>query len=482
MKITSFKNDIKSMRLLLPSTAIALAGFGVACDDDTSKIGSSLTTGEVRINIDTIEFNLNATPLEYDNFDSRTGNLLIGNLNVAQYGALKCSFVSRLMCSTALSVPDSLLSPERVDSCKLLLKMGRGEMTGDSLAPQRIAVYPLLKQLPDGITNNFDPTGFYDPSSPLGSTSFTASLCGEIDTVVSSTKANVVPVYIPLPKELGKEVFELYKEEPDLFQWPQTFAKKFPGIFVESTFGKGCVSNFYTLQFIVYYNRMVQKTTTVDGTSTVTWEVARDSVVPFAATPEVLSSNNIKYNVSDYIKNLLASGESVITTPGGYNTTFKFPAKEIIDRYQEGEKNLSLISDLVLSIPAEEIENNFNIGIAPTLMLIKTSELKDFFVNNKIPDNVTSFTADYSSTAEKYTFSSMRTYILDLLKKEKLTDEDLDFTILPVSLTYETNSDYYGSSTSYVTKCSPYTIKPTMTRLHTDKATIVFTFSSQLLD
>ena len=76
----------------------------------------------------------------------------------------------------------------------------------------------------------------------------------------------------------------------------------------------------------------------------------------------------------------------------------------------------------------------------------------------------------------------MRTYILDLLKKEKLTDEDLDFTILPVSLTYETNSDYYGSSTSYVTKCSPYTIKPTMTRLHTDKATIVFTFSSQLLD
>ena len=56
--------------------------------------------------------------------------------------------------------------------------------------------------------------------------------------------------------------------------------------------------------------------------------------------------------------------------------------------------------------------------------------------------------------------------------------EDMEFTLLPVSVTTETVSGYQ-TSTVYVTKCSPYTIGPTMTRLHTDRARVCFTFSSQ---
>lgn len=177
---------------------------------------------------------------------------------------------------------------------------------------------------------------------------------------------------------------------------------------------------------------------------------------------------------------MIDDGKTIITTPGGYNTSFRFPAQDIINHYKKDEHNLSLISELLLTIPAEPIENSFNIGTAPTLLLIKSSEVEDFFNNNKIPDNVSSFTASYDATNKQYKFSSMRSYIMQLLDKSEITDEDVEFTIIPVELQSETAGNY-GSTTSYVTKCSPYIVKPTMTHLFTEKASIVFTFSSQII-
>lgn len=67
---------------------------------------------------------------------------------------------------------------------------------------------------------------------------------------------------------------------------------------------------------------------------------------------------------------------------------------------------------------------------------------------------MSSFTASYDATNKQYKFSSMRSYIMQLLDKSEITDEDVEFTIIPVELQSETAGNY-GSSTSYVTKCSP---------------------------
>lgn len=476
------KKRLCAMRLFLPiaATVASIAAF-TACDDETSKIGSSLTEGEIQISIDTISYVLNARADVYDNYDSRTGNLLLGNLNVPEYGSLNCSFVTRLMCATALYIPDSLVSPEKVDSCKLFMYMSRGDITGDSLAPQRVNVYNLTKQLPSDITNSFDPKGYYNPSEVFGTTSFTASLAGTPDSVFTDLTYNTVPVTVPLSEEFGKEIFRLYKEKPETFAWPQTFAQIFPGLFIETSFGKGCVSNISQLRLYIYFHYNTEKTTVVDGETVTTLENTVGAVAPFVSSPEVLSSNNISYNVSDYIKNLVANGDMVITTPGGYRTAFRFPTQDLIRRYEEKKHNLSLISDLSLTIPAETIENDFGIGATPTLLLIKSDEVESFFNENKLPDGKTSFTADFDATNNRYRFSSMRQYILDMLEKGSVSDDDCDFTLIPVTLTTETVNSGYSTS-EYVTKCTPYTTKPTMTRLHTDQATVIFTFSSQLLE
>ena len=71
MNIFSTK-DINCFRFAIPATVFAFAALTSSCEDETSKIGSSLTEGEISISIDTMMFNLNAVPLENTNFDSRT--------------------------------------------------------------------------------------------------------------------------------------------------------------------------------------------------------------------------------------------------------------------------------------------------------------------------------------------------------------------------------------------------------------------------
>lgn len=464
-------------------TLLAFFAAFTACEEETTSIGSAIASGEVEITIDTFYFNLNGKPIELESFDSKTGNLMIGNIQVKDYGNLNCSFVTRLMCAANLQVDDSLFFSERVDSCKLVLGAERDEIIGDSLAPQRLAVYTLTKQLPSDINNNFDPSGFYNPASPLASRSYTLSQIWNKDS--SFYKESYVELTLNLPVEFGKKIFDEYKNNPEVFQWPQTMAEKFlPGIFVKSTFGKGSVANINALYVAIFYHSLADKTT-INDTDTIVEQIHVNHVVyPFTVSPEVVSSNNILYEPSDYIKekNAEKDGQVVITTPGGYIASFDFPAQTLIDRYKEKEIHLSTVNELLLFIPASKYSIDSGISVAQNLLMVKKSEYEEFFAKNKTPDNISSFTGVYDPDKGRYYFTTLRSYFLELLKKDSITQEDVEFVLVPVEIETETTNSYYGTGTTYVTKCVPYTAKPTMTLLKTDEAWVTFSFSTQMID
>ena len=452
-----------------------------ACEDENPTIG--IATGEVEITVDTFFFNLNAKAIEIESFDAKSGNLLIGSIQNKLYGSLDCSFVTRLMPAAKLDVPDSLLNPERVDSCKILMAAQRDEIVGDSLAPQSLAVFMLEKQLPSDITNNFDPAGYYNPLLPLATKNYTVSEISSNDSVFYNNA--FVEISMNLPKEFGKEIFKRYINDPETFQWPQSLAQNFiPGLFVKPTFGNGCIANIYTFYTAVYYHSLSQETV-VEDSDTITRQVHVNQVTyPFSVSPEVLSSNNIRYFPSENVKlkNSTQDGQVVITTPGGYIASYEFPAQTLIDRYIEKNVHLSTVNDLTLYIPAEAFDTSEAISTAPNILMIKSSEYEEFFRKNKIPDNMTSFTGVYDSDNNRYYFAALRSYFLDLLKKDTITSDDIEFTFVPVEITTEISSSYYGTGTTYVTKCVPYTIKPTLTLLKTDEAMITFSFSTQMID
>ncbi len=475
-------NIITAATVLLTVTASAFLSLFSSCQDDTSPIGSSLVNNEVSITVDTLEMKLTASSVYEPEFDSRTQSKLLGRINVPEYGSLDCSFVSQLMCSTQLTIPDSIPVSD-VDSIRLVLTLPRGSLTGDSLAPQQLKVYKLTKQLPADIDNTFDPKGYYNPSSPLGVKSYTLSALSMNDSLFKKQEAISIPV--KLPAQLAKEVYTAYKNSPETFQWPQNFAKYFPGVYVEQNFGNGCLGLISSLKVFTYWHyirQVYQKKDDDSGDYEYVPTIKRDSVCLFSSQPEVLSANRVTYNVSDKIKNLVAKGKSVITTPGGYYVNIKFPAQEIIDKYDKDLYRVSVVSKLSFEIPAKVIENDFDITVAPNMLMIKSSEREKFFAENKIPDGKTSFYAPYNSATKSYNFNSMRDYILDLINSGKPVDPaDMEFSLVPVTVTTE-DVPGYSSTTTYVTRCAPYIGRPTMTLLDTDKATICFTYSRQTME
>lgn len=480
---------MKVFRIILLSFFVSILAL-TSCEEETTTVGSVLATGEVDITVDTIEYSLNAKALKIESFDSKTGNLMIGSIQSDSYGDLACSFVTRLMCATSLEIPDSIWNLpdylERVDSCRLILGASRKNISGDSLAPQVMTIYKLLTDnpLPSNISNTFNPEGYYDPN-PFASRSYTVSGVAETDSAFYNN--TFVDITVDLPLEFGKEIFQEYKENPSTFQWPSNMANNFlQGFYVKPTFGNGCIANIDAVFVAVYYYTLEEETSEDDDGNTVTTvKHVTNRAVPFTVSPEVLSSNNISYMPSDIIINKnndnSNDGEVVITTPGGYIAEFTFPAENLLERYNEKNTHLSTINDLILYIPAITFDDNDNIGLAPNLLMIKKSEYQNFFEKNKVPDGLSSFTGVYDSVNKRYYFSSLRNYFIELLGKGQPDEEDVTFVLVPVEIETETSNNYYSDAT-YVTKCVPYSSRPSMTLLQTDKSIVTFSFSTQFIE
>lgn len=460
--------------LALPAAALLMQ----SCDDDVSNVGESLIKGEVSITVDSIETKLAVTSVYDDNYDSRTGTKLLGRINVPEYGSLECSFVSQLLSSTGMSIADSIKVND-VDSMRMVFTVPRGALTGDSLAPQQLKVFRLTSPLPSTIDNSFDPTGYYDPSKPLGIRSYTLSALALSDSLFKLQGAISIPVR--MPDKMAKDVFTAYRNNDPVFQWPSTFNNAFPGVYVEQNFGNGCIGLISSLRVYLYwhYNKMSysQKPGTDEYEQIPV--LTRDSVCLFSSQPEVLSSNRIIYKPSQYLSDLVASGKSIMTTPGGYSIDLTFPAREIIEKYDKDLYSQSVVSKLSFEIPATTVKNDFGITVAPYLLMVKTSEKEKFFRENKVPDGQTSFYASYNPSTGRYSFDGMRDYIIGLIEKGLPIDpDDTQFSLVPVNVTTE-DVDGYTSTTTYVTNCTPYIGYPTMTQFDTDRALICFTFSRQ---
>ncbi|MDE6338652.1 MAG: DUF4270 domain-containing protein [Muribaculaceae bacterium] len=464
--------------------AITAALLGIntltSCEDSTSPIGGSLVKDEVSITLDTLEMKIEASTIYEANFDSRAQTKLLGRINVPEYGSLDCSFVSQLLTATKMNIPDSIKVTD-VDSLRMILKVPRGSLTGDSLAPQQLKVYALTRQLPSDISSDFDPTGFYNPQNPLGIKSYTLSALSMNDSMFKKGADISIPVVMPV--KMAQELFTAYREKPEIFQWPQTFAQYFPGVYVEQNFGNGCVGVISGLEFYLYwhYNKQVyEKKDDDSGEYHYVDQLARDSVCLLSSRPEVLSANRVIYKVSDYLKNLANSGKSIITTPGGYYINMTFPAKQLLEKYDYDLRSSAVVSKLTFEIPAKAVKNDYGLPAAPYLLLVKKSEREAFFRENKVPDDKTSFIAEYDEDRESYTFSGMREYILDIIKAGNATAEETEFSLVPVIVTKEV-VEGYSSPTTYVTGCAPYIGRPTVTELDTDHSIICFTYSRQII-
>lgn len=442
----------------------------VSCEETTT-IGSSIIEDEIEIVMDS-SYTVTGKSIENNRIQSRSLTQLLGIIDTKEYGYLKSDIITQLMPTGKIDTTGVTIND--IDSIKLKLYIPMGGYTGDSIVPMGVNVYRLKPNsaLPSPIYSNFDPTDYYDNNDLIGSTIYSANALGLSDSIAELTHRFVE---IKLPVDLGREFFTKYKESPNTYLNPSEFAKWFPGMYIANNFGSGRIMKISSAEIKMYY----RKTVKIEETNRDTTYYKEGTY--FAITPEIISNNNITLNMSDNLKTM-SETYAVIVAPAGFDVQITFPARKIIESYNSNKGNISVINALSFEIPVDEITNNNGITPPPYLLLVQSSKKDKFFENGDITDDKTSFYATYNEISKKYVFSEMRQYLIDLLKKENITDDDVTFTLTPISLSTESSgSNYYYSSTTYINDITPYVEAPAMVKLNLNESKIKFTYSKQTI-
>ncbi len=469
------------MKIQKKLSAIALAAFALtlySCED-TYNVGQSLFDNKVEIVVDSA-YTISGKSILNPEVRSRTIVQLFGRINVEGFGNLSSDVVTQFISSETIDTTG--LDKSSIDSINLVLGMPLGSFVGDSVIPMGLEVYPLTKQLPSPIFSSFDPKGYYDPANCWGS------------TIYAATTSNLTGVYdkdddyryinIRLPLDFAYSMLNQYRESPQTFATPQSFAAWFPGLYIRNSFGSGRMINVANTSIKIYYHR----TSKVTGTD-------RDTTIRYISTymavsPEVLTNNNITFTKSQALVDDVNAGKTILAAPIGYDVEFEFPIKKVIEDFKAAGTPMSVVNFLTLSIPAKPIANKYGLTPPPYVLLIKKSEKEKFFSKANLPDDTSSFFATYSSSTGTYDFSSMRPYLMEMLEKDEITPEDTEFILTPVSATFSKSQEtinpylqyYYGATVSSEAKLEsvlPYVLAPVMCTLELDKAKIKFTHSLQ---
>ncbi len=458
--------------MILPVAALSLL---TGCKDTTEDIGSSLVTDKSEVVIED-SFTIAGRVVDNTKVQSRTITEILGTINADGYGRFSSDFVTQFM--PAQNIASSEVTVDDIDSLNLVLTMPLGAFVGDSVAPMGLEVFRLTKALPYPIYSDFDPVAeeCFDPSRPIASKIYAVNALGQTDSV---KKLSYRQVSVKLPLSLGRELFTLYRENPSAYASPTAFAKHFPGIYVRNSYGSGRVTRFESVVMRMHYHTM--------GTD----DDGKEVKVPqagtyYAVTPVVITNNNISYTMAESLSRRIDDGEAVIVAPAGRDVELTFPLLDVIKSYKERSEGMAVINSLSMVIPAEEIENDYDIAPPSQLLMLLSKNKEDFFANNEITDDVTSFVAAYNAADNSYTFSGLRSYLLRMLdeydKNGAVDAADYTFTLTPVTVSTETNSSGYYSTTTYISAITPYVLTPAMTALNLKEAKLTFTFTKQTVD
>ncbi len=452
------------MKSILYTLLIALGITLFAACDQSSSIGNILADENITIVVDS-NFTITGSSRLNSVVQSRTLNQLVGEVEAKGYGHIYSDYVGQFM--PTLTIDTTGVTTQSLDSVKLFMYMPSGNFVGDSLVPMGIDVYRLTRDLPYPIYSNFDPQGYYDPAQKLGSSTFIASTVNEPDSI---KKYGGTYATVKLPISFAHEMFNAYKANPSIFSSPSAFAKDiFKGFYIKSSYGSGRISDFYATSIRIFYHKNVWN---ADSNRYDLKKLAGDY---FAATPEVVVNNNIRYEAAQAVKDLVAQGNAVMVAPAGYEIDFRMPLPEILASYNRYDKRFRVVNSLSLEIPAEAITNQYDIAPPTQILLVLKNKKSEFFAKNMLTDDVTSFYAVYNSTSKSYKFTGLRAYMMKMLEQDKLTEDDYTFSLVPIKLTFETNST---TSTQILSTIVPYVTKPAMAKFNLDKAKIKLTFSA----
>lgn len=430
--------------LSLTATLFALG----SCEDDLTKVGTSIQDEDDKISVKVDSFYIEASTVLMDAVYARSDTSLLGEFYDPLYGSLKSDYICQFYCPENYRFLHTPLDG-KIDSVDFRIYYHK--WIGDSLAPMRAEIYPVDKPLDKNFYTNINPDEYVNMFNSYGSQTYTAYDRSVPDSIRYHQDGFYPMVLIRMPQSLGQSFYDETINNPATFNNQESFNEFFPGLYITNTFGAGNIIGVDVSYFTIYYRYM--------GKGSAGQDSIMHSTETFSVTKEVIQLNRFK---NTDMGSLLEPSEeyTYMKTPAGVGTKVVIPAKEIAPLV-EGR----ILNNLPLTfyaMPQDEYE--YALQVPPYLLLLPADSVKSFFENNKVNDNVTSFLATYDSSKNYYKFGN----ISNVLKKhiENSSEENLVLMAFPVNPKIEPASYY---SESYTTAVNHY-LFPSGLKLRKDPA------------
>lgn len=417
--------------------AIGCAACLWGCDDTTVGIGGivsdydEITAASDSLKVMTRTISIDEAYAEGDKYKgiySRTSNACLGTYTDPTFGSFKTDFITQLNC------PEGFRFDETMDSIsESQLVLYYPKFFGDSLAPMTLNVR-LLRDDFDITDDGKDSEIYYTSYDPLkfseeriiGTKDYTATDLTVSDSI-KNTPNYADNISIPLDHlkdnagnefNLSQYLFDKYKEDPTYFDDAQRFIDNvIRGFYVEAAGGDGSILYINDIWLISKLRCYIKSK---DG--------KRDSAVYirniFPATREVFMSTRFNNDKETFNKLISEKKHTYLKTPAGLCTEIDlFYNQEEFDKFLKMKKDSTSLerinaADIIFKkYKNSGEEESFKMGIPQTLLLVRKGEVKDFFEQNKVIDNKTSFLGQYDEKINGYRFSSLHRLFNSIYKE-----------------------------------------------------------------
>ncbi len=415
---------------------VASASF-MSCDDNTDTLGSDMMPYEDMITKESRSYNVYTQSYSAgDSVLARSSMSYLGQFTDPETGTvIKSDFLAQFHCIEDFSFPDSIVNDSIIST---QIRLFVSDFIGDSLATFKVSVYPLTTVLdPDAdYYTNIDPTNYCDADAePLTVKWYTLSDRTIEDSERNSSSYNN-KIIIPLPNEIGIEIYNAWKTHPEYFKdsesWINSGLPGSKGFYFKLESGDGAMAYINVAQFNINY-RYHDSTYNADTTGT----------CQFAATEEVIQATRFENsNLSKLVEDKEAT---YLKSPAGIFTMATLPVSDL--EYNDTINQ----AKLVLTRYNDKANNGFKLDIPKYILLVRLDDYNNgYFEQYKVADSSTSYLASFNSSTNTYTFSNispLMNSINEELRSGTATENYNKVLFIPVEPTFETSSSLSTSST-----------------------------------
>ena len=449
--------------------SLLTAFISFSCEDSTvSEIGISIMPDGDKIQMYENTVPIALKTIKVDSIYAKTINGSLGEYFDPTFGTLNSGFACQFFPAIGFDSTRFIMDMVggKIDSAFLYMTY---TYMGDSLAPMGLTVFPINKPLEKNYYTSVNPQEFADMANPITRFTYTAS-----NPNIPYSSYGLLSV--PMPVEWAQKYVDTLKNNKDMSA--DDFVKMFPGLYLKSTFGSGCMlfmntsvasstyDNAYT-QIVVYYR------TKEPGASYLGGDSIRKRTLIWGVTKEVIQINSYAHTNLD---NLLQDNSTTyLKSPAGVFTEISIPIDSIIQKI--GRRQFSSVKLSLSALPRNDWNYSLTFpglgypstttgsGIAAKLLLILPDSVKNFFEQQQVANNVTSYATTFTTSTYTYNFNNISNLIRYAIDHK--TNDNLKLWVIPVRTTWTT--DQYGNRADFATS---YDLYPTGVALRADNQTI----------